>query len=210
MGTSSWHIRRRGHHLETDSAEVRRGHGIDPLFLRTVVVDMINRDYKPMQIVEACEQLKTNSVHSQALKDSKIPNITQISNYRSMMKKNFQGVFAFEHIDAVETEAKKYLRSKEEFDRLADDDPSQITLKVLNEFIRDTARGELVPQYAYTFTTKGNIVFHSSYGHNNTFCLASSTIGLQEVPVGKQTVVPRRRNMFGLYIQFHNRTLHTR
>ena len=59
MGTSSWHIRRRGTHLETQSAVVR-------LFLRTVVVDIINRYYKPMQIVEACEQLKTDSVHGQA------------------------------------------------------------------------------------------------------------------------------------------------
>ena len=77
------------------------------------------------------------------------PNITQIINHRSMMKKTFQGVFAFEHIDAVETEAKKYLRSRKKFDALADDDPSQITLKVLNEL---SAR-------------------HYNWGHDTTICL---------------------------------------
>jgi len=121
MGPTYWRIHRRGEHLisiagstTSSSSQMREVHDIDPRFLE-LVTELINKDMKSMHIRVECTNLKCSSIHAKALQGAQVPFISQISNCKQRLKVRGRGIFAYQSIADVKSEAERHLTSVEAF-----------------------------------------------------------------------------------------------
>jgi len=157
-GDRLWQVFSKGQHLRVEANQ--HVHGIDP-FLKPFIEEALNQDERPAAIERMIRQLKREDPERFGHCGS--VTATQLTNRRSVMKKNHEGVFAFDKISVIKAEAEKHIPTREEFYLTKSNLPAQITLGIHEQDVPNTLTGAVVIQYGLFYCCKAQLLDCAAY-----------------------------------------------